>query len=283
MEAQRHLELGDTTSGQGFVRQVEKYGLWPITVWPLSGRRGPVEKALHEGETREDAGTYGFQDGASSFSYGLACTILKMFAHKPGSLVFDPFGGGAIRAAAAAACGHVYLGVELRQAQVVATKAALEKAGDEIGGKVEIICGDSCDAGIVGRTVSPASADFCITCPPYWNLEIYGGGANDLSACSTYAGFLDKLRGAIENTRRVLRPGATSVWVVGLLRDSVGGLLPMNHDVARLHRAAGFVFDEEIVVYWKDLPGVTRVGQFEKGNHRLVRVHEYVLVFRGPV
>ncbi|MFH1265067.1 MAG: hypothetical protein ABIK89_05025, partial [Planctomycetota bacterium] len=91
--------------------------------------------------------------------------------------------------------------------------------------------------------------------------------------------FLEELEKCVVETRRILKPDSTSCWVVGLHRDKAGGLLAMNHDVARLHQRNGFRFKEEIVV-WSDNSGaIQRVGNFERGDQRLVRVHEYAMIF----
>ena len=53
----------------------------------------------------------------------------------------------------------------------------------------------------------------------------------------------------------------------------------MNHDVTRLHREAGFSFREEVVLHMKNTGAIQRVGNFDKGSHRLIREHEYALVY----
>jgi len=98
----------------------------------------------------------------------------------------------------------------------------------------------------------------------------------------TYADFLREINKAIVASFHVLKTGANSVWVVGLNRDSDGNLLAMNHDIAKLHTEAGFIFREEIVLNHRNNGAIQRVGNFEKGNRWLVRVHEYALVFRKP-
>ena len=81
---------------------------------------------------------------------------------------------------------------------------------------------------------------------------------------------------------RVLKPRAPSVWVVGLHRAPSGRLTPLHHDVTRLHVEAGFQFTEEIILHHQNNGALQRVGMFEKGEGRLVRLHEYALVFRAP-
>ena len=222
----------------------------------------------------DDKSVYAGKVTASVFNPMVAQRILSCYAPKDGGVCFDPFGGGGTRAIVAVKNGLRYYGVELRQEEVDAVGMRCEHCGVTEG--MMMFCGDSQDC---SGFMADASADFCYTCPPYWNLEEYEGGAADLSMCLTYDGFLGGLERVVHETRRVLKPGSYSCWVVGLHRDSEGGLLALNHDVARIHQSNGFRFKEEVVLAHRNNGAIQRVGNFEKGDRRLIRAHEYVLVF----
>ena len=64
-----------------------------------------------------------------------------------------------------------------------------------------------------------------ISCPPYWNLEEYKAGPNDLSGAATYELFLAKDKRIITHAVRLLRPKALSVFVVGNVRDAKAGCM----------------------------------------------------------
>lgn len=260
-----------------FKTALERYGVWPCTVWECSkSDRGTrrLKQAVDDGGQRDQVdGTYGYQAGASLFDPAVAAWLLNCYAPKVG-LCFDPFAGGGMRAIMAAKRGLAYLGVELRQAECEAIRERCEKC--RVTDFVHIECGDARDC---SHIASDASADFLLTCPPYWNLEQYRGGPADLSMCETYKDFLDALNRVVIETARILKPGAVSCWVVGLHRHKGGELIPMHHDVTRLHRAAGFRLKEEIVLSHKNNGAVQRVGNFDKGDRRLIRTHEYALVF----
>jgi DNA modification methylase len=144
------------------------------------------------------------------------------------------------------------------------------------GGEVFLRCGDVRDC---SQIASDASADFLLTCPPYWNLEQYRGGPADLSMCKGYGDFLKGLNRVVLETHRILKPGAVSCWVVGLHRQKDGELIQLHHDVTSLHRAAGFRVKEEIVLNRRNSGAGKRVHTFDKGDRRLIRTHEYALVF----
>ena len=122
-------------------------------------------------------------------------------------------------------------------------------------------------------------ACFSFTCPPYFNLEMYDGGQDDLSMAPTYMHFCAGMTAVLKETIRILKPGSLSVWVVGILRKPDGKLIPLHHDITRLAKAVGFYLKEEIILSHRNNGAIQRVGNFEKGNKFLIRTHEYALVF----
>ncbi|MHC4621766.1 MAG: hypothetical protein ACYTEQ_28830 [Planctomycetota bacterium] len=280
-----------------FVSAKERYGVWPVTVWDCD-MSDPTTRRLKAaiGDTANDTtaawchsrptpnsvyfkrheavdGTYGFMGGASIFNPAVAAWALNMYAPKRG-LCFDPFAGGGTRAIMAAKHGLLYRGWELRAEECEAVRARVAAQGETEG--VEIVQGDSRD---IGEQEQCGCADFLLTCPPYYNLERYGGGVGDLSECVDYCSFLRGLRQCVEGCRHVLKRGALAIWVVGLFRDNEGTLVPFHHDVTRLHTENGFRMREEIVLALRNNGAVQRVGNFEKGQRHLIRTHEYALVF----
>lgn len=267
----------------------KRFGVWPLTVWEVN-HADPAYRELKaligdNGQARADCFTkknldnksvYAGKVSESIFNPQVAIWALNCFAPKSGRC-FDPFGGGGTRAILAAKHGLDYVGIELRSEEVQGVLARC--ATNDVLDKVQIVQGDAREASsLVGRDW----ADFLITCPPYWNLEQYDGGACDLSMLPTYYDFLLALRKVIAECYKVLRPGALAVWVVGLHRDKTGNLLALNHDTARIHQEEGYIFREEIVLNHCNTGAIQRVGNFEKGNRWLVRTHEYALVFRKP-
>lgn len=283
------------TGGDPFVPALKRYGIWPITVWPLdcsSKTTQALKRAIGDvGQARADSfekggkekGIYGGLSNkqASVFNPATAAYILNMYAPKEG-LCFDPFAGGGTRAIMAVKHGMEYRGCELREEEIAATYERIAACGID-GGKVDLWCMDAREAGgMWDAELDLGTADFCYTCPPYWTLEQYEGGENDLSMMEDYNDFCKGMYDVVQQTWDILAPGALSVWVVGLTRDKAGGLVCMHHDLARMHRKCGFVHKEEIILHLKNNGAIQRVGNFERGNKLLVRMHEYVLVFQKP-
>lgn len=265
-----------------FEKAIERYGIWPTTVWDCD-LSDPYTRKLKklvgdDGSARPDVfmsggGVYGGKVKTTIFNPAVAAWLLNLYAEPPG-LVFDPFAGGGTRAIMAGARGMDYIGLELRQVEVDATNTRIHAAGFSEG--VCVRQGDALNPPNLGR-----KADMLLTCPPYWNLEQYEGGPTDLSMAPSYDAFVAMLGVAVSKTRAVLRPGALSCWVVGLHRDKDGELLPIHHDLVREHQRAGFRFKEEVVLAQRNTGAIQRVGNFERGDRRLVRAHEYVVIFEA--
>jgi tRNA1(Val) A37 N6-methylase TrmN6 len=221
-------------------------------------------------------------NNVSIFNPGIVALILALYGEElpEGANVFDPFGGGGTRALACASNGFNYVGVEIREEEVQGLRTRIGEFAHDLPGTAHIIHGDARRSGVADDW-----ADFIITCPPYWNLEDYGGGDDDLSGCITYGDFLDGIEEVVNECQRILKPGGLAFWVVGLHRsDKTKELLPLNHDIGFIHRFAEpypWYIREEVVLHRKQTSAASRVGSFAKGNHLLIRVHEYLLIFRN--
>lgn len=276
----------DVSSDAPFVTAKERYGIWPTTVWEVDSRdkytkslkkligdSGQNRAGSFEADDPTSLSTYRGKLTASIFSPALAAWALNLYS-PDGGLIADPFAGGGTRAIVSAMLGHTYYGTEIReeeQKDVMARARSLQ-----FDHAIDIRCDD-------GRNIDQFvhGADMVLTCPPYWNLEKYNGGENDLSMCKSYDEFLEGIGEVAKSCLRAVKPGATAVWFVGLHRDRQGNLLALNHDIARVHRKAGWLFREEIVVRRINDGSITRVGQFERGKKHLIRQHEYALVFKA--
>lgn len=292
---QQTIDLG--IEADIFQPAIKKYGVWPTTVWDCNFTdryMKELKAAVGDGcNARPGSGTLGYQSfartGSATHSYKtamsgssahkvtesifnpiLAIWIMNLYAPQKG-VVYDPFCGGGTRAIVSYKKGLDYTGIELRQEEIEAVEQRLLNNN----AKAKIVLGDSKNP----NGIPPNYADFLITCPPYFNLEMYEGGTNDLSMAKSYDDFLSMIEPVVVQSCRILKPGALSCWVVGLHRDSKGGLLSIPQDIARIHKANGFKHKEEVIINWTNTGAISRVGNFEKGQKLLIRSHEYLEVF----
>ena len=279
-----------------FKTALDKYGVWPVTDPILKGLKQAVgdgcSARLNSGnlgyqtkqserkgcfDNRKEIGqsTCGGRISESIFNPVVAMWIFNLFGPKSG-IVYDPFAGGGTRAIVAVKKGLKYTGIECRIEEVEAINIRL-KNNNVIA---KIIHGDSQTI-----KINSESADFLITCPPYYNMETYEGGIADLSCAETYDDFLKGMKKVIAKTFQILKPGSIACWVIGLHRDKRGELLHIPNDISRIHKECGFFHKEEVILNWnKNTTGaLRRVGNFEKGNHLLIRNHEYLEVFKKPI
>ena len=122
--------------------------------------------------------------------------MLDWYAPRPRKLqrpvvVVDPFAGGVVRGFVAAAMGFVYVGVDVSQRQVHANQRQVPVGKYDFQHQPTWLIGDGED---VERLVSSELqrrglepyADVVVSCPPYFNLEEYNAGPNDLSMLDSY-------------------------------------------------------------------------------------------------
>lgn len=270
-----------------YIGALMKYGTYPITTWDVSRHDRAIEAMVGDGgEARKGVfqksiGPRQVYRGTESiFDPRIAEWALRLWAPEPPAVVFDPFAGGGTRAIMATAHGLEYVGVELREEEVEVLRARIERAGNP--GEATIIHGDSTRKETI-EDIPDGSCGFLLTCPPYYSLETYQGGAADLSMAKTYREFQAGMERVVEGCSRVLARGAFSVWVIGLHRDlKSGALYPLPQDNVQMHVACGFDLMEEVILVRNSGHSIRRSGTFEKGGRHLVRNHEYLQVFRAP-
>ena len=237
--------------------------------------------------------------------------------HRP-VVVVDPFAGGVVRGWVAGALGLLYIGIDVSQRQVdaneaqvgppmymhthahahahaaqVHTHARLVDATEaQVGpaGKVDFehrpcwIVGDgeSIDrlvtAELERRGLEP-HADALISCPPYYNLEEYRAGPNDLSGAPTYEAFLLKYKRVIANAVKLLRHKALSVFVVGDVRDrKTDAMYTLHHDTVGAFKQAGCAMHQDAVLTTAIGTGAMRATKTMSAGAKLVNMHQNVVI-----
>jgi DNA modification methylase len=262
----------------------DRIGFLPISIWEpdwnivnrLKSVVGDIgeKRELQEGSSKNlsyKSNMGSNQSNVSIFNPHLAQMILSAYC-PPNAKIYDPFAGGGTRGFIATAMGHDYWGVELRQEEVDRINSAMFTLDKHF----HLTCGDS-------RTYPHCENwfDFCYTCPPYYNLEIYSKLPNDLSAQPSYKFFLSMLQECIVGVYKGLKHGCLSVFVVGNFRNEKGYLVHFNGDVIKLSQEVGFVLHDELIFWGASKCASQRCGQFE-ANRKSVRVHEYIVILKKP-
>jgi DNA modification methylase len=241
------------------------------------------------------------------FPQALVERLLACFTTRADQVILDPFAGVGSALLAACATGKHAVGLELNPAYVaLARRRLLEQGCRDAGSGVwsserATPLGDTghgpstfalyqADARHLLDHVPPASIDFCVTSPPYWDIlrqrrtadgkpvRHYGDSGGDLGAIADYEVFLDELLKVFAEVHKVLRPAAYCVVVVMDLRKK-SRFFPFHADLATRMQEIGFVYDDLII--WdrrQEYNNLRPLGYPYK--FRINKVHEFLLIFQ---
>lgn len=210
----------------------------------------------------------------SVFPAPLVEWILLRYGGNPGGRILDAFAGGPPRGCVSAIMGYEYVGFDIRQSQIDENLKALKRLGLK---GASYILGD-------GRYLEGVDGEFdcALTCPPYYDLEVYSDDPNDLSNLGSYAEFNAGMCLSAVSHFDLLKPGAFACIVVGPFRNKrTGELIDFPAHTAENFREAGFTFWQQIVLSKNFASAATRSTNSWKG-HKLVPCHEFLQVFRKP-
>lgn len=209
----------------------------------------------------------------SVFPAPLMEMIIARYGGERGSKILDAFAGGPPRGLVSCIMGHQYTGYEIRAEQIKENESTLSRLG------LEGYTYRQSD----GRFMDDDSDlfDCAITCPPYYDLEVYSDQADDISAFKSYAEFNAAMWMSAHAHFERLKPGAFACIVVGLFRDKSGELIDFPAHTVENFREAGFLYHQHIILSKNFASAAVRAGNAWRG-HKLVPRHENLLVFRKP-
>ncbi len=214
----------------------------------------------------------------SIFDPVLCELVYTWFAPAKGS-VLDPFAGGPTRGIMAAKLGLEYHGHELRAEQVTANEStAREILGLNEQDLVKWYQGDSA---VTLDQWEDDGFDLGLTCPPYFNLEVYSDDPADISNMDDYEKFLDLYRGILHKAAAKLKNDRFFAIVVGNVRGKANGgaYYPLVSDTVRIMAMAGLHFYNEAILKKPNGSAQFRARKQFNGSRKLVTCHETLLVF----
>jgi hypothetical protein len=199
--------------------------------------------------------------------------ILLRYAPQGGSIL-DAFAGGPPRGVVSAIMGYKYTGIELRKEQIDENKRVLDTI--KIDG-ASYLLGD----GRFLDALDDKLFDCALTCPPYYNLEVYSDLPNDLSNLKSYEEFRAGIAFSAMAHFEHLKPGAFACWVVGNFRGKTGELIDFRAHTVEDFREAGFIFWQDVILCKNFGSATIRSTNSWKGK-KLIPLHEHLLIFRKP-
>ena len=200
--------------------------------------------------------------------------IILRYGGPVGGKILDAFAGGPPRGLVSSIMGMEYHGVEIRKQQIEENLAVIKKL------KLDNVHYHLGDARFIDLDID--DFDAAITCPPYYDLEVYSEQPDDISNFSSYDEFNGAMWLAAHAHFPRLKPGAFACIVVGPFRDKkTGELIDFRAHTVENFREAGFLFWQEIILSKNFGSAAKRSTNAWKGL-KLVPIHEFLLVFRKP-
>jgi hypothetical protein len=217
----------------------------------------------------------------SVFPIPLMEYIIVRYAGERGNTILDSFAGGPPRAIVSSLMGMDYYGVDVRQDQIDENLKAMAKMG------LKNVHYTLDDARYLTKLPKAGNSDdglfhCAITCPPYYDVEVYSEQADDVSTFPTYAAFNAAMMMNAHAQFEHLKPGAFACIVVGNFRDKkTGELIDFRGHTVENFREVGFLFWEDVILSRNFGSAASRASNAWRGL-KLVRRHEHLLVFRKP-
>lgn len=207
----------------------------------------------------------------SEFHAGLTENIVKYWSLE-NDLIVDPFCGRATRAFVSSKLNRKYEGYEVSKLTHSRVEEHLKK--HELNAVVHL--GDGCKL----ANTADKSADLVMTCPPYYCLEVYEEGDNQLSRLPTYESFLKQVNECASNCYRVLKSGKFCAWVVADFRHK-GELLSFSSDCISSFKKSGFKHWDTVIIKNFSPFAALQMGKVAAKRYTS-KIHEYLLIFRKP-
>jgi DNA modification methylase len=205
------------------------------------------------------------------------CEILIKWCSTPAMRILDPFAGGIVRGAVAGVLGRKYTGYDINQKQVahnITRWRQLAMQYVNIENDVVWVNDDSENMRLADKTF-----DMLLTCPPYYNLEVYTDNPNDLSCQKTYEDFIKKYTNIIQICYNKLKDNSFAVIVVAEIRDNNGIMCGFVPDTINAFKQAGFKYYNEMILENRVVSLGVRCPKYFDQSRKVGRHHQNVLVF----
>lgn len=215
----------------------------------------------------------GSNNGISVFDPLLCEIIYKWFCPK-GGLIIDPFAGGSVRGIVANYLGYKYTGIDIRQEQINSNREQALKILP-VNNQPQWYVGDSNE--VLNINFSQ-KFDLIFSCPPYADLEVYSELDGDISNMP-YDKFIIAYEEIIRKSINHLNNNGFAVFVLGEVRfkkDQYYGLIP---DTINIFKNAGMKYYNE-AIYIQSFGNAGMRANRYMNNHKLVKVHQNILVFK---
>lgn len=233
-------------------KSINSLSIIPVSVIDIDaqGKRG-----------KEDHSKQSSRSNYSPFPTEIADLCCEFFL-RDSTLIFDPFAGWGERGQAARKFQKNYLGIDI-------SPSAIYKALSQYEVKNTL-------ADAMTFEIPPFNG--LLTCPPYWNLEIYEAD-DGLDKIKTWEQFILNLNAIFRRCFDSADKNSTFCIMVGDWRKK-GIYYDLEHEVCKMFKSYGASVVDKIVVSRKKISKIKIMLPQCKRLGYSVRVHENLLVFR---
>lgn len=211
--------------------------------------------------------------GSTSIFDPVLAEVLYTWFCKEGGHIIDPFAGGNTRGLVASLLGHTYTGTDLNNEQLEANRKKAKEIHEKQANWIH-------DNGLNLRDHVKQPADMMMTCPPYYDLEVYTDNPDDISNAGTYEDFLKTYTEILQRTYALLKDDTFAVVVVGNVRDKQGNYYNLVGDTITAMTGAGYKFYNEIILATSIATAAARARKTFEAKKKVVKTHQNVLFFK---
>lgn len=220
--------------------------------------------------------------GLSRFPQSILWWTLQFYCPEGGTVV-DPFAGHISRLEGTYRSGRNYIGFDICHRFMELNRQRIAELYEENARQLvpatNTVTLHETDSRRMLEYMQPNIADFCITSPPFHNIEKYGPEPEQLGNLD-YNGFLRDLGIIVANCYEALKPGAYCAWEVNDFRK--GNVFYTYHsDAIGLFRQAGFKLHDVIIIDYGS--GFLQAFASQIEQHKIVsKEHAYLIVGQKP-
>ncbi len=195
------------------------------------------------------------------------CEIMYKWFSTDNDLVYDPFCGGSVRGIVASKCNRNYIGIDIREEQLIANRT-----------QVNGLCDYNTPTYYHTDNKVVNDYDFFFTCPPYFNLEKYSDRDDDLSNMSEDE-FWQEYERIIVESLNSLKNDRFAAIVVGDVRRKDGSYISLPSKTIDIFQKAGLKFYNDMILLQEPATAAMRAFNYMNTSRKIAKAHQNVLVF----
>lgn len=234
-----------------------------------------IQSELGREETQSNSKFWDTNETSVSIFDATLCELMYKWFSPKGGVILDPFAGGSVRGIVAEESGYTYIGIDISKSQIAANRLQSPKP-TYLEGDSEVV---------LNEVVSDTSVDYIITCPPYYDLEVYSNNPNDLSNLSV-EDFDKKYKSILKQSANKLKDNRFFTVIVSEVREQsvtgnykIGKYKGLVWKTIQFLEECGLSFYNDMILFNSQHQAARVVDTYFDRNRKVASVHQNILVF----